>query len=501
MSEKAERPESSTGIKGIPPDGYEDGVLTTYTQFCHEEYRREVDCSGAIKVYIDIAAHDLKAVDDHHEEFHMVFVLKLSWLDPDLKNYKSRVAVRDIDGESKIHLRKLDVVITKMYANGDIEYIDMSDDHHIVKNLRKKEYVTIQEPDWSKYFFPSYSILNLQHGTDNQVVFRKLLWSDENGGFATYSIKYDATLKESLDLRRFPLDRQLCRIRLTAERTIDEFQFVVVKGNKKGIGQICAMWHLDDSSRSTVYVRHCDRYLPFASQRSCVNAVFHLERKGEYYFRGKLLMVFLVNILSLCVFAISLEDVSGRLRHLSRCFLAVLAYRYVIDGTLPRKEYLTGADAYIVFACSFQALLVIETVVFHKFLINFLENPILVDRYIGLSLLLAWCGVNSLLRWLWQHDTGRNNWEIWEAIYKKGREPYAPINRCSDCGEMWLSKQCEHSSKRKQCINWPDCFGENESIATIYKTPFHPIPAIVEPQAFPRPPPSLKELPETRERA
>ncbi|CAE7793707.1 gab-1, partial [Symbiodinium sp. CCMP2456] len=224
-SQKAERPESSTGIKGIPPDGYEDGVLTKYTQFCNDEaYRREVDCSGAIKVYIDIAAHDLKAVDDHHEEFHMVFVLKLSWLDPDLKNYKSRVAVREIDGKSKIHLRKLDVIITKMYANGDIEYIDMSDVHQTVQNLRKNEYVTIQEPDWSEYFFPSYSILNLQHGTENQVVFRKLLWSDENGGFATYSIKYDATLKESLDLRRFPLDRQLCRIRLTAERTIDEFQ-------------------------------------------------------------------------------------------------------------------------------------------------------------------------------------------------------------------------------------------------------------------------------------
>ena len=164
--------------------------------------------------------------------FHMVFVLKLSWLDPDLKNYKSRVAVREIDGKSKIHLRKLDVIITKMYANGDIEYIDMSDVHQAVQNLRKNEYVTIQEPDWSEYFFPSYSILNLQHGTENQVVFRKLLWSDENGGFATYSIKYDATLKESLDLRRFPLDRQLCRtVRLPSASG-----FTLIVGGLRGSG-------------------------------------------------------------------------------------------------------------------------------------------------------------------------------------------------------------------------------------------------------------------------
>lgn len=35
----------------------------------------------------------------------------------------------------------------------------------------------------------------------------------------------------------------------------------------------------------------------------------------------------------------------------SSCFLAVLAYRYIINEILPKKAYLTAADKYITFAC------------------------------------------------------------------------------------------------------------------------------------------------------
>ena len=37
---------------------------------------------------------------------------------------------------------------------------------------------------------------------------------------------------------------------------------------------------------------------------------------GDYYFHSVLVMVFLVNIISLCAFFIPLDDTSGRLGHL-----------------------------------------------------------------------------------------------------------------------------------------------------------------------------------------
>ncbi|CAE7781555.1 pgdA [Symbiodinium sp. CCMP2592] len=109
---------------------------------------------------------------------------------------------------------------------------------------------------------------------------------------------------------------------------------------------MCDMWVLDKEiqAKCSVYVRHLDRCLPYQFQRSCVNAVFHLERKGDLYFRSMFFMVFLVIIVSLCSLMIPLEDISGRLAHLSTCFLAIMAYRYIVGDMLPRKEYLTPAD-------------------------------------------------------------------------------------------------------------------------------------------------------------
>jgi len=68
--------------------------------------------------------------------------------------------------------------------------------------------------------------------------------------------------------------------------------------------------------------------------------------------------------MALCTFAIPVKDVSGRLGLLSGCFLAVLAYRYIVNEILPRKSYLTAADMYISFACLFQIGICAQTVVF-----------------------------------------------------------------------------------------------------------------------------------------
>lgn len=42
------------------------------------------------------------------------------------------------------------------------------------------------------------------------------------------------------------------------------------------------------------YVRYCDHECPFPKQRSMVNVLFHLDRKGDYYFNNILILVFLV---------------------------------------------------------------------------------------------------------------------------------------------------------------------------------------------------------------
>ncbi|CAE7833743.1 gab-1 [Symbiodinium sp. CCMP2592] len=113
---------------------------------------------------------------------------------------------------------------------------------------------------------------------------------------------------------------------------------------------------------SLLYVRYCDKHYAYGIQRSCATILIHLQRDGSYYFHSVLLMAFMVNLVSLCGLRISLSHLSGRLGHLITCFLAVLAYRYVIDDKLPQKQYMTAADWYILSPCVFLVLLCIETV-------------------------------------------------------------------------------------------------------------------------------------------
>ena len=58
---------------------------------------------------------------------------------------------------------------------------------------------------------------------------KQLLWCDENGGFVHYKAKCDRVFEETLELRRFPVDSQLCRVKLTAEMPIEEFQFITIE--------------------------------------------------------------------------------------------------------------------------------------------------------------------------------------------------------------------------------------------------------------------------------
>ncbi|CAE7494144.1 Glra2, partial [Symbiodinium pilosum] len=479
-------------IEDLHVDGYKEGVLTEFIKKCNDrDGGTRVDCNQAVKVYIDVNPHELKKIDDQNEEFSMIFVLKLFWLDPDLKHFETTLTVRNPDDSLEAHLRDMKVLITKMFANGDLEYVDLSNGPKQKRIMKKDDYIAIQDPNWERYFFPDFSFLNLQDEAKKLLDSKTLLWSGPKGGFVCCSVKYDATFQEGLELKYFPLDRQLCRITISAEKPVQDFQFVPVHGKKK-ISQLCDMWGTDDAiqEKCTVYVRHCDRLFPYDVQRSCVKVLFHLERKGDYYFHSVLVMVFLVNIISLCAFSIPLTDASGRLGHVSTSFLAVLAYRYVIDESLPRKEYLTAADVYIIFACSFQVVICIETVIL-SLLISQLDEEAesifrtytYIDRSLGTALLVIWLAVNAYLRYLWK--SGQK--ETWQNVYKSNKEPYAPIETCAACGHQSLSKQCQHSHTDKSCSNCG-----SKAIETVYYTP-HDRSPIVPPQRFPPTPPELKE--------
>eukprot|EP00913_Durusdinium_trenchii_P026790 g25130.t1 len=264
-----------------PPGYYEEVILKKYWRNCKvvdgkEICGEEVDCSNAIK---DINPHELKRVDDNSERFELVFIMKMYWLDPLLHSFPTKLIRRRPEPQLKPFeppLQEVEGIVRRKYKNGDLLFVEKEGD------ARYKKAVLIKKDDYE-------------------------------GGFVEYARRYDAVFQETLELRRFPMDRQLCRIKLTAEADIQTFQFVVLE--------------------------------------------------GDYYFHNVLINIFLVNVIALFSFAVPVSDTGDRLSLLSTTLVAVTAYQTVINQSIPRKAYLTACDKYVIFAVIFQVLIGIETTI------------------------------------------------------------------------------------------------------------------------------------------
>lgn len=475
---------SSDEDEQLCPPGYESGCILEYYKLCNDARKKKlVDCRQMIKVYVEINPHEIKTIDDQKEEFQVLMMMKLWWKDPHLKNL--RCTLRMDSGED------ITGTIVKFSQDGNIV---MKCKDGRTRTFKKSEYVSkhIQEPDWDKQFFPSFTFINIQ-GECNDLFkpIYEVVWSDQDGTFVSWRRKIDGTFAERLELHYFPLDRQLCRIKITAEKPIEDFQFVMLKkDHKHHFSRACDTFKVDQEMQKLCgsYVRYCDFELPFPSQRSMVNVIFHLDRQGDYYFNNMLLMVFLVNLMGLCAFAIPLHDASGRLSLVSSCFLAVLAYRYIINEILPRKAYLTAADKYITFACMFLIVICLQTVVFviwRRGIEEVKEGQLSLaslwtrstldfyDYVLGVLMFIVWVAINGYLWCLWKLSRRQD----WGSVYLENEEPYAPIQECQACGLQWLSKQCLHMETSK-CPD-PSC-GSSE-VQRKYLTPKqHPDPLVPE---------------------
>ena len=468
-------------------DGLLDsGMLKEYTTSSGT-----VDCSKAIPVYVDVSPQELKSLDDGKEEFAVVFVLKFWWLDRKLKDFQSKLTLEKEDETSgRVYLQEIDVVVRSLDKDGTLQYeeLPLQQVPRVLK-ATKDMYTYLEPPKWEHHFFPDFSFIN-QETTDEQVKTKvqQLVWCDKDGALVHYKAKYDTIFQEFVELHAFPLDRQLCRIKLTAEMGLDQFQLITLNSNRK-LARLCDMWEMpEDLGRPgwpcTVYVRHPDTCLQDpvtprsvdekvqqghstkVTQRSLVNVVLHVQRKPSFFVHSILLMVSLVNAISLCAFALKVDDAGSRLGYLSTCFLAVLAYRYIINDSLPKKSYMTAAGWFITLASFYQTWLCFETA-FLAFWWSHSDENIqrtieICDWALGSFTFIAWLLFILFYWYQWRISTWRPSWQ---EVYQKNQEPYCPLEKCDSCQRSWLAKQSAHLRQNKTC---PKCQGR---VQTTYLTP------------------------------
>lgn len=484
------------GSKSLgPPPGYDkDGIIRKFWSNCKIKHGKcecgqEVNCEKTIPVALDIAPHELKEVSNEKEQFELVFIMKMYWQDPKLHSFKTKITrhrPKDDPIEAVDPLEEVKGIVRRKYRNGDLLFIEQEGERYKpAVILRRSEYVFMEEPDWKIYFFPTYTFLNLvRTEAQTEEPMMNLLWCDEEkGGFVEFRRRYDAVFQESLELKMFPLDRQICRIRITAEKEIQDFQFVGIEG-WRNIATVHEEWQVEDKmfSPCTTYVRYADEKCEHRSQRSLAKTVLHLQRKGDYYFHNVLINIFLVNVIALSAFAVGIGDIGDRLSLLSTTLVAVTAYQTVINENIPRKTYLTVCDKYIIFAVVYQVLMAVETVALslishvlswytgeeeHAEMIEWIT---LYDWIIGTVFVVGWVlGHAAILLMLRKEGLASGSWK---EAYEANEEPYAPVFECSTCGKRWLCSQTHQRKVTEQNLIWCEC-NENRlsRIKKRYYTP------------------------------
>ena len=134
-----------------------------------------------------------------------------------------------------------------------------------------------------------------------------------------------------MELEKFPFDRQLCAIRLTAELPAEVFQFVPnFDSNYRGV-RVVDEWKIDEDmqDKCTLYVKPLQFHFKRANyQKSNLRIVLHMERKATFYNYNVFLMLFGIGLASLTSFTIDLKDKGDRVSVQVTFLLIVVAYKY-----------------------------------------------------------------------------------------------------------------------------------------------------------------------------
>ena len=165
----------------------------------------------------------------------------------------------------------------------------------------------------------------------------------------THNKKGNFNFSNSYNLKAFPFDRQILKIKIAdLSRSNESLQLIVdnwtvlALQDFKSKGEILE-WKIVDTY--TNYYNEVDPINTVAS--SGVELVFEIERNFQYYLFKVIFPIILILLVSWSVFWIHPRELESKLTITIVCLLSLIAYNFVIDKDLPKLSYLTILD-YIV---------------------------------------------------------------------------------------------------------------------------------------------------------
>jgi len=183
-------------------------------------------------------------------------------------------------------------------------------------------------------------------------------------GICNWYQKYKGSVTVDLDLREFPFDRQLIKIKFGT--TMWQADTVTLKNittpeqiNLFSVGMNLTEWDLVGHPQ---LVELREYLIEDKRDVSCMELSIPLRRKSEYYLTHIIFMVLLINVMSWTVYMCG-NQLSNRLSLDMALFLALVALNFVVIGFIPKVSYGTKLSQYFVVSYFFITFDTIQNVV------------------------------------------------------------------------------------------------------------------------------------------
>eukprot|EP01106_Pelomyxa_sp_JSP_P018232 TRINITY_DN812_c0_g1_i8.p1 TRINITY_DN812_c0_g1~~TRINITY_DN812_c0_g1_i8.p1 ORF type:complete len:371 (-),score=79.76 TRINITY_DN812_c0_g1_i8:87-1085(-) len=162
-------------------------------------------------------------------------------------------------------------------------------------------------------------------------------------GMVEYTVTYNGTFSEIMELQRFPFDRQLLHVNIRHDaRKQPNIRLVWCQDPKGMMLKLVSADREWGSAHPSVQFPESKN----APDQELI-AIGRAERFAAYFMWNIVFMMFLIVVMSFLTFTIAPEDGGSRLGLNLTLVLTAVAYKYVIAGYLPKTTYLTLLDKYV----------------------------------------------------------------------------------------------------------------------------------------------------------
>uniref|UniRef100_K1QX27 Cys-loop ligand-gated ionic channel n=1 Tax=Magallana gigas TaxID=29159 RepID=K1QX27_MAGGI len=206
--------------------------------------------------------------------------------------------------------------------------------------------------EFNKFWNPKLYIENSLGDPKEQIRYR-LLYNDKGEAFITEKRVIKGTFMENLELDDFPFDVQDLTITVASELPSYEVELIEDLDDHHVVNKQSFVdeqeWHLymhTECSRRDLVIDQADNSV----RRSALSVKCRAARRPGYFVWNIFLVTFLICTLAFATFSVEKKLPQNRLQLSFTLVLTAVAFKSVVNSSLPRISYLTYMDKYLLAA-------------------------------------------------------------------------------------------------------------------------------------------------------